>query len=318
MPNRTSSPVSAHPAPTGSLTRHSLLTGPVPILAAAALWGTTGTASSLAPSAAPAAAVGAAGLTLGGLMMFLSTRSARRLPRRCTRQERRLLVAGAIAVAGYPLSFYPAVARCGVAVATVIALGSAPVFAGLLGWFSKGAKPTAWWLTATATAIAGCTVLVLGPEFAGATTPVDVAGVALAAVAGMAYAAYSLIGAELMAHGHASRAVMGAMFAAAAPLVVPVVLASNPRWLLTPAGAAVVMHLGLVTTFVAYWLFGYGLRHTTAQVATTLTLAEPAVAAVLGVALLNERLPLASWSGLAVLAVGLTLLTRNPGTRRTG
>lgn len=36
-----------------------------------------------------------------------------------------------VAMAGYALSFYPAVVRSGVAVATVIALGAAPVFAGL-------------------------------------------------------------------------------------------------------------------------------------------------------------------------------------------
>jgi len=35
-----------------------------------------------------------------------------------------------------------------------------------------------------------------------------------------------------------------------------------------------------------------------------LTLAEPAVATVLGVAVLGERLPAVSWAGIAVLAVG--------------
>ena len=55
-------------------------------------------------------------------------------------------------------------------------------------------------------------------------------------------------------------------------------------------------------------LFGYGLRPTPASAATSLTLAEPAVAAILGVGVLGERLPTASWCGLAVLALGLVLL----------
>ncbi|MGR6319594.1 EamA family transporter [Micromonospora soli] len=278
------------------------------------LWGTTGTASSRAPPGAPAAGTGAAGLTLGGLLLFVSTRGARSLPKRCSRDERWLLVLGAVAVAGYPLSFYPAVARCGVAVATVIALGSAPVFAGLLAWLTRQARPTLGWACATMTAVIGCAVLVLGPEFAGGAAPVDVTGVALAALAGLSYAGYSLVGGKLIARGHPSGVVMGAMFGAAALLVLPVLLGGGPHWLLTLRGAAVAAHLAVVTTFLAYRLFGYGLRHTAAQAATTLTLAEPAVAAVLGVVVVGEHLPAVSWcGGLAVLTVGLAVLTGSPG-----
>jgi multidrug transporter EmrE-like cation transporter len=81
------------------------------------------------------------------------------------------------------------------------------------------------------------------------------------------------------------------------------------HWLTLPRGTAVVVHLAVVTTFLAYRLFGYGLRHTTAQTATTLTLAEPAVATLLGVVLLSERLPALSWCGLGVLSIGLAVLT---------
>jgi DME family drug/metabolite transporter len=304
-----------HPAPSahGRLARR--LSGPVPILVTALLWGTTGTASSLAPAGASPAAIGAAALTLGGLLLFLSSRAARVLPRTCTSRERGLLAVGSVAVAGYPLSFYPAVSRTGVAVATVIALGSAPVFAGLLAWLSGQARPTARWAWATVIAVLGCGLLVLGPRLAGGSASVNPLGVLLAATSGLSYAAYSLIGGNLIRRGHASDGVMGAMFGGAALLVLPVLLLSNERWLLEPRGLAVVVHLGVITTFLAYRLFGLGLRHTSAQVATTLTLAEPAVAAVLGVAALGERLPVASWCGLAVLAAALAFLTV-PARRR--
>lgn len=105
------------------------------------------------------------------------------------------------------------------------------------------------------------------------------------------------------------------MFGAAALLVLPVLLASGVQWLVTVRGAAVAAHLAVVTTFLAYRLFGHGLRHTAAQVATTLTLVEPAVATVLSVAVLDERLPAVSWYGLAVLAVGLAILTIPASTR---
>ncbi|MFF2747563.1 EamA family transporter [Kitasatospora sp. NPDC058048] len=311
MPNRLSSPARSLPtAPRRTRPRG----GAGPILIAAVLWGTTGTASSLAPDGAPAAGIGAAGLVLGGLLLLLTDRAARVLPRKCGPRERWLLAAGAVAVAGYPVTFYPAVGRTGVAVATVIALGSAPVFTGLLGWLTRQGRPGGRWAGATALAVLGCALLVLGPELAGGGGVVDPLGVLLAALSGLSYAGYSLIGGRLITAGHPSGGVMGAMFGGGALIVLPVLLAGDPEWLASARGAGVVLHLAVVTTFLAYWLFGRGLRHTTAQTATTLTLAEPAVAAVLGVAALGERLPALSWCGLAVLAAGLAVLAL-PGRR---
>jgi len=106
------------------------------------------------------------------------------------------------------------------------------------------------------------------------------------------------------------------MFGVAAVLVLPVLVASGPSWLLTVRGATVASYLATATTFLACRLFGYGLRHTSAQTPTTLTLVEPAVAAMLGVAVLSERLPVISWCGPAVLAVGLVLLTFSGSARR--
>ncbi|MFJ9697277.1 EamA family transporter [Kitasatospora sp. NPDC101183] len=281
-----------------------LLDGPMPILAAALLWGTTGTAGSLAPGGAPAAGIGAAALLLGGLLLFLTDRAAWGLPRACRAGERWLLALGAVGVVGYPLTFYPAVTRTGVAVATVVALGSAPVFTGLLGWLAGQGRPSGRWAGATGLAVLGCAVLVLGGG-----GEVDLLGALLAALSGLSYAGYSLIGGRLIAAGHPSGGVMGAMFGAAAVLVLPVLALEPVDWLGTVRGTAVVLHLAVITTYLAYRLFGHGLRRTTAQTATTLTLAEPAVAALLGVAALGEHLPAASWCGLALLAVGLLALT---------
>ncbi|MFJ4848165.1 DMT family transporter [Streptomyces sp. NPDC088733] len=289
--------------------------GALPILAAALLWGTTGTAASFAPAGAAPAAVGGAGLVLGGLLLLAGARGAAALLRSTGRGRRPLLAVGALAVAGYPLAFYPAVARTGVAVATVIALGSAPVFTGLLAWAARVDRPGPRWIAATAAAVLGCALLVLGGG-AGAADRTDLTGVALAALAGLSYALYSLVGGHLIGEGHAPGAVMGVLFGAAGVLTLPVVLASGAAaWLPTARGAAVVLHLALLTTFLAYRLFGHGLRRTTAAAATTLTLAEPAVAALLGVAVLGERLTPLSWTGLGVLGLALAALSR--GVRRS-
>jgi DME family drug/metabolite transporter len=305
----------ARPAAGAPPRRADLLTGPAAILVAAVLWGTTGTASTLAPAGARPAAIGSAGLAAGGVLLFLTSRGARSVPAACTVAQRWLLALGALAVAGYPVTFYPAVARAGVAVATVIALGSAPVFAGLLAWATGQGRPGVRWAGATAAAVLGCGALVLAPGLTGHGAPVDGIGILLAALAGLCYALYALVGRTLIAAGHAAAPVLGAMFGAAGLAVLPVLLASGAGWLGTWRGAAVALHLAAFTTFLAYRLFGRGLRSTPAQVATTLTLAEPAVATLLGVAVLGQRLPALSWGGLGVLAAGLACLAV-PGRRR--
>lgn len=294
--------------PTRTFLPARLLDGPAPILAAALLWGTTGTASSLAPGGAPAAGIGAAALAVGGLLLFLTSRAAWTLPLACSARERWLLVLGAVGVVGYPVTFYPAVARTGVAVATVIALGSAPVFTGLLAWLTGQGRPSPRWTGATALSVLGCAALVLGPRLAGGT-PMDLLGVLMAALAGLSYALYSLIGGRLITAGHPSGGVMGAMFGGAAVLVLPVLALEPSDWLASVRGTVVVLHLAVITTYLAYRLFGHGLRRTPAQTATTLTLAEPAVAALLGVLALGEHLPALSWCGLALLAAGLAALS---------
>ncbi|ROO90489.1 DME family drug/metabolite transporter [Actinocorallia herbida] len=290
-----------------------LLSGPMPILAAGILWGTTGTAASFAPAGADAAAVGSAALVLGGLLLFLTTRGSLRLAVGGTPARKVRLLLGAVTVAGYPVTFYPAVSMTGVAVATVIALGSAPVFAGLLGWCLGHGRPSARWMWATGAAVAGCGALVLGPALDGSGARVDLVGVALALVAGASYAAYSLIAGRLISEGEASSPVMGVMFGGAALLVLPVVLATGPGWIATGAGLSITVYLAFFTSFLAYRLFGIGLRNTSAETATVLTLSEPAVAALLGVVVLDEYLPPLSWAGLAVLALALAVLTTSDG-----
>ncbi|WP_306367931.1 DMT family transporter [Nocardiopsis sp. CC223A] len=299
-------------SPTPALT---LFRGPLPILAAAVLWGTTGTAATLGASHAPAAAVGSAGLVLGGFLLFLTGRGARSLIGRSDPATRRALALGAVAVAGYPLTFYPAVAEAGVAVATVITLGSSPVFSGLLAWWADRRRPDLRWTVATAAAVAGCAVLVLGSEGGGAD-PVRPLGVLAALAAGFSYSAYALIAERLIRRGHGSSAVMGALFLGGGLLALPVVAALGAGWLATGSGAAVALYLAVFTVFCAYRLFGQGLRHTPAVVATTLTLAEPAVAALLGVLVLHERLAPASWTGLGVLVLGLAVLRAPAPGRR--
>lgn len=100
--------------------------GPLLILAAATLWGTTGTVASFAPAGASPLAIGAGTMGIGGLLtLALAGRSALAV----LRSGRRALgwaLLGALGIVIYPLAFYTSMAWAGVAVGTVVSLGCAP------------------------------------------------------------------------------------------------------------------------------------------------------------------------------------------------
>ena len=280
------------------------------VLLGAAAWGSTGTAAHFAPAAASSVSIGAARIALGGLLLLaiaVCTSARRRAVRRMLRvggAARATLIVAAAAVAGYQVCFFAAVKATGVAVGTVVAMGSAPVLTGALSRLTGGPRLDGRWMAATVAAVAGCTVLVTGGQSAG----VSVAGVGLAAAAGLCYAIYAVTASRLISADHPESAVMGVFFGAAAVLLAPVLAAGSPGWLLTGRGLAVTAYLGVVTTALAYLSYGRGLRTVSAPVAVTLGLAEPVVAAVLGLVVLGERLTATEIVGLALVGVALATL----------
>lgn len=76
-----------------------------------------------------------------------------------------------------------------------------------------------------------------------------------------------------------------------------------------PGAILVILHLGLVTTAIAYLLFARGLDRLPAAVAVSLSLAEPLVATLLGVLLLGERPGSRGVPGMLALALALLWLS---------
>jgi DME family drug/metabolite transporter len=268
--------------------------GPWLILIAAALWGTTGTARSLGPAGADPLGVGAVRIIIGGTLLSLiavATRAgdARRLSVGPT-------VAAAASVAVYQLAFFSAVATIGVALGTIIAIGSAPIVTGLLSAL-RGDPPGSRWYMATAAAVLGVALLAL--PAAGPT--LDLRGVLLALTAGTGYALYATC-AKVLLRTNPPITVMAAAFAGGALLLLPVAARTDLGWLAEPRGIPVALHLGVVTTAIAYALFGRGLALVPVTTAATLSLFEPLTATALGLVVLGERLtPLQSFGALAVL-----------------
>jgi DME family drug/metabolite transporter len=104
---------------------------------------------------------------------------------------------------------------------------------------------------------------------------------------------------------------MGATFGAAALLMLPVLLGSDPAWLAQPAGLATAAWLAVVATALAYTLFARGLWGLSASQVSTLTLVEPVTATALGVFVLHEDFTPATVVGVVLLVAGLGILTMN-------
>ncbi|MFF2271624.1 EamA family transporter [Agromyces sp. NPDC058136] len=306
----------------------------IAVLLASVCFGTTGTAQALGPEADPAS-LGAARLVIGGGVLgalALALRLGRRRdadgtpvasPTGTTAHPLitlLLVAAGAAGVLAYQPAFFAGTAANGVAIGTVVALGSAPVLTGALDWALRRRYPGHRWAVATAIATAGVAVIAAasGPAGAGAALSAEPLGLLASLGAGASYAVYTLAAKGLIDRGWSATGSMGALFGTGAVFALPLLIATDASWLAQPAGLAMALWLGLVTVTVAYLLFGHGLTGLAPATVSTLTLAEPLTAGVLGVAVLGEALTAGATLGLVVLAAGIVVLAtggaRSPST----
>lgn len=308
----------------------------IAIVLASMLWGTTGTAATLLPPTVSPLAIGAATMSIGGVLLALWA------PRESLTVLRgggtwRWLVPGALGVVVYPLSFYSSMSLAGVAIGNVVSLGTAPLFAAGLEYLldppERRRPATLRWQLSAATALVGIGLLAaVGHPEVGASTAADVPlGVALGAVAGLAYATYSYTAGRLIAAGQSPSGAVAAQFALGGVALTPVLVMTGSGLLAggipeptpltdivgTAPAVVVIAYLALGPMFIAYLLFGRGLRTVSASRATTVTLLEPVVATMLAVALVGERLTVFGWAGLFLVLVGVTAVVTEQRDRPT-
>ncbi|MFV2197850.1 EamA family transporter [Nocardiopsis sp. LOL_012] len=282
------------------------------ITATSLLWGTTGTAATFAPHAGPLA-IGSAALGIGGLLQALIALPS--LAAALSRLRRNLppVAVGALAVGVYPLAFYASMHLAGVAVGTVVSLASAPLASGLLELAVQRRPPNRWWTLAATLGTAGgallCAATMAGPSGA---PPHTATGIALGLVAGAAYATFSWTAHSLMGRGVDRAAAMGAVFGTGGILLMPVLALTGAPLLASAQAFTVAAYMALVPMFLGYLLFGFGLARVPASTATTVTLSEPALAALLAVLVVGESLSAAGWLGLGLVALVPALLALAP------
>ncbi|AFK60741.1 putative permease, DMT superfamily protein [Advenella kashmirensis WT001] len=293
--------------------------GIVGVLIAAFLWGTTGTAASFAPNVSPAA-IGSVAMGIGGLLQAAIAYRAIEKSRARLLEQWRLLIFGALAVAIYPLAFYASMRFAGVTIGTVITIGSAPLLSALIENRMDGLRLSKRWISGAALGLAGMLLICFAKAKGhGEVDPssLGILGVLLGLVAGFTYALYSWTAWRMMQTGISSQAAMGSTFGIGGILLMPVLLITGAPLLESVENFAVGAYMATVPMFIGYVCFGYGLARIPASTATTITLIEPAVAAMLAVFIVGERLAVMGWIGVILVIGCLFVITLPIKTTKT-
>ncbi|MEO7350138.1 MAG: EamA family transporter [Terrimesophilobacter sp.] len=307
-------------------------------LIAAILYGTTGTAQALGPDAASSLSVGSARIVIGGAALaliawLLSLRSRRTLRHlepghpitdmltlhipNLTGPEKQLSTAasarwqawptvtiGALAIIAYQPAFFLGMSINGVAIGAVVAIGSGPIFTGLLEWLLSRRFPGYGWLIATVVAVVGIALL----SGAGETGVTDPTGILLSLGAGACYAFYALSAKKLLVDGWTPMGSVAVIFGWSAVGALPILLLSDPSWLASFDGLIMGLWLGIGTITIACLFLAYGLKALSASTVATLGLGEPMTATLLGVLVLHETLSGRAVVGLVLVVFGLVLI----------
>ena len=294
------------------MTRASTLSvgrGTLYVSIAATAWGTGGAAAAILYDTSGLGPVAvsfwrfAGGVLLLATVHLLTRRSATSTtggPARARWQ--RFMITGA-GLAVYQTAYFAAVEYAGLAVATVVTLGSGPVLIALGARLFMGERLGRVATATVAMALAGLVLLVAGGSVTTAAAPL--LGLGYALLSALGYAAVTLLTRQLGRRGDGGDPRVTALggFAVGMVLLSPLAVVEG---LLPTSGhlgqeLALLAYLGAVPTALAYSLFFAGLAVVRATTASVIALVEPVTAAIVAMVLLGERLTVTATIGAIVL-----------------
>ncbi|MBM3718157.1 MAG: hypothetical protein FJW53_04200 [Actinobacteria bacterium] len=284
--------------------RHIGTTHPsVGVVIASVLFGTSGTARSFAPETASSLSIAGVRLMVGAIPLLAYGMVTDRAGRPRLRVD---AVAAGLAMMLFQVCFFSSMEHSGVAVGTMVTIGSGPVIAAALDAVT-GRRPSARVAGALFAALAGLVMLVFGTP-ADADGGFSVRGTASGFAAGACYAVYTMLCKRLLESGWSGTWTMAWTFTVSAVSSVVLVVPSSTEWLGTPSGPVTVAYLGLVTISVAYLLYARSLSRLSGSTVVTLTLVEPVTATSLGALVLGEQIGVVSWLGAAIVVGALIVV----------
>lgn len=272
------------------------------VLMAAILWGTTGTAQSFFDGTAHPLSIGAFRLAIGGFSLMIFVLAARKLSVGSIPWP--AAVFSALSMALFQPLFFSSVQLTGIAIGTVVTIGSAPVLTGVIEWVALKKRPDRVWVIATLLALGGCILLFANKE----QQLVDPVGIAMALGAGFSFAIYALASKNVLKEMEPVSAV-AVIFSLSACCLLPFLFFFDLSYITVSGNLWLLVYLGIGATSLSYILFSFGLKQIPSSSAVTLSLAEPLTAAVLGVLVVGEDLSGLSWIGVGLLLCGIIVLT---------
>jgi DME family drug/metabolite transporter len=267
------------------------------------LAGTAGTVAAIYAINTPSPVIGFVRLFIGAITLlilapFLGGKLSQ-LPRLITRPGVWIMAASS---ASYQVFFFASVDRAGVATAALITVGCIPVSAGIVGWIFLRERPSRIWYISTAIAISGLVIASLGELQTN-----DATGLIFAVIAGSGIGAYiNAAKIEVRAGGHSSQ-LPGMAFLLGSIGLFFVVRSDLLQVEWTTQTILLAVYLGAVTMGIANGIQMLGLRGISPGVASTMMLADPVTAAVLGVVVLGEAVTLTGTVGLILVVIGLAV-----------
>lgn len=272
------------------------------VLCAAILWGTVGTTQTYLTEGIHPIPIAMMRSLIGGGILLIIAILLKKISFRTWSWKQTFFAA--LSMALFQPLFFTSVHLTGVAVGTVVTIGSSPIFAGLIEWLFLKTRPTRTWAFATCFAIIGCVLLFTSK---GETTIVP-SGILCALCAGVAFATYTNVS-KVLLEKEAALPSVAMTFTMCGVILLPFSLFLGVEWIGIPSNWLPLFVMGVAGTSIAYLLFLRGLHAISSSAAVTLSLGEPLTAALLGVFLVGENLSLTAWVGVAFLLGGILVVT---------
>jgi inner membrane transporter RhtA len=246
----------------------------------------------------PPAAVTTLRLWAAALIMLAvggrgAARAAAGLARRRAWRDAAATSAFGVALAFMNFAIYQAFARIPLGIAVTIE------FLGPLAVAVAGAGRARRLASLVWVALAAAGVLLLAK---GSSGQLNLAGVAFALLAAAGWAGYILLSRATGQRLAGPSGLVIAMCVAAVLVTAPGVVAGAPE-MFRPEVLATGVAIGLLSSVIPYWLEFEALRRVPARVFGVWMSMQPAVAALIGLTMLGQRLSLAEWAGICCVAV---------------
>lgn len=223
-------------------------------------------------------------------------------------RDLRLMIVAGILMAFYQVVFVVAVQLANVTIATLVTLCTVPIIVTILAAaFLREALHRGLFL-AMGCAIAGV-ILLVGFSPTGNLGTNALLGVVLSLLTALANGIFQITTRALAGRYHPIQT-LTVYFLVAALAFIPIAVINGFVTTFPPLGWALLFHLGIIVSVIAYLLLLTGLRTTPATIATIIGFLEPLTATILAVVIFDEQLGPTGVFGVILLLAAMAIVWR--------